>query len=193
MTNNLILVRHGQTDWNVEGRYQGQTHNPLNEVGRQQAREAAAALRSLHIERIYSSDLLRALQTAHIIADLLNVPFTRDARLREIHQGKWQGMLYTDIERDFSQELRQFREHPLKCSPPEGETLAAVTERFFEALDEIAAAHSQGNVVVVTHKLPIALVCCHSEGIPVTKVWDTLPANVELKQITWPCHLPRTG
>jgi broad specificity phosphatase PhoE len=186
MTSTLILVRHGQTDWNVEGRYQGQTNNPLNKVGQQQAREAAAALRGIPIKRIYSSDLLRALQTAHIMADLLRVPFTRDARLREIHQGKWQGMLYADIERDYKRELRQFRKQPLKHSPPEGETLADVAQRFFEAMDEIAEAHPHEHVILVTHKLPIALARCRIGNLPLSQVWEMLPLNVEHQQIVWP-------
>lgn len=186
MTATLILMRHGQTDWNVEGRYQGQSNNPLNELGRQQAHQAAAALQGVKIEHIYSSDLLRAQQTAQIAADLLHLPVTVDARLREIHQGKWQGMLYADIQRDFAQELQRFREMPLKYSPPSGETLAEVATRFFAALDEISTVHTQGNVIIVTHKLPIALVRCHTENIPLARVWDALPANAEHQQIVWP-------
>ena len=93
----IWIVRHGQTDWNVEGRYQGQADRPLNAVGLAQAQQAAEQLRGRDFAAIYSSDLQRARVTAEIIAGQLGLPVQVDRRLREVNQGEWEGLLTADI------------------------------------------------------------------------------------------------
>src|ERR1700730_4967922 len=85
----LVIVRHGQTDWNVEERYQGQLDVPLNSVGRLQAETLRSYLAGMGFDAVYSSPLQRAYETANIIC--CNAPIARDGRLREIHHGAWQG------------------------------------------------------------------------------------------------------
>lgn len=93
----LILVRHGETDWNVEGRYQGHSDVPLNARGRAQAARLAEALRGSDIRAIYSSDLARARETAEALAHATRLAVQHDPRLREIDQGDWEGMLFLEI------------------------------------------------------------------------------------------------
>jgi broad specificity phosphatase PhoE len=93
----LLLVRHGETDWNTTGRFQGQADPPLNANGRAQAASLAAQLAQTRIGAIYSSDLQRARDTAEIVARKLGMTVRVDRRLREINQGEWDGMLTTDI------------------------------------------------------------------------------------------------
>jgi broad specificity phosphatase PhoE len=85
----LLLIRHGETDWNIEGRWQGQADVPLNQRGRQQAIDIARSLCHSDIHAIYSSDLQRAWHTAQVLARLKKLPIQPDTRLREIHQGEW--------------------------------------------------------------------------------------------------------
>jgi len=88
-----ILVRHGQTQWNKEGKYTGQSDIPLNQTGIEQAEAASADILKLEPDLIFSSDLQRATQTAHLIrADQPSIPLITDERLREIHQGEWEGL-----------------------------------------------------------------------------------------------------
>ena len=92
MSTHFCLVRHGQTDWNVIGRYQGQSNVPLNQIGLQQAAETAENLAVDSFTALYSSDLLRTVQTAKAISVKLNLPIHLDTRLREINQGDWEGL-----------------------------------------------------------------------------------------------------
>jgi broad specificity phosphatase PhoE len=186
LTATLLLIRHGETDWNVEGRYQGQDGPGINETGRKQARDIAYALNSCAVSAMYSSDLIRTMETAYILGKSLDLPVRSDARLREIHQGKWQRMLYREIEQQFPEQLKQFRDSPLRCSPPEGETLECVTQRVLAALDDIAVQHPNQHVAVVTHKLPIAIVRCLLNGVAPTHVWRALPANAQMIPVIWP-------
>lgn len=186
MTATLLLIRHGETDWNVEGRYQGQAGPGLNARGREQAHELAGLLATQPVDMIYSSDLPRSMETALIIGESLNLPVRSDPRLRELHQGAWQEMLYLDIKQQYEDKLQAFRRAPLIYSPPGGETLEQVTRRVLEALDDIAAQHPDQQIVVVTHKLPMAIVRCLLAGEGPARVWDALPSNAQIVQVSWP-------
>src|SRR3954452_24611267 len=88
----LLLVRHGETDWNAEGRLQGHTDRPLNEYGRRQAKELAARLAGGHVDAIYASDLSRARETAEIVGERLGLTVVIDPDLRETNWGTWEGL-----------------------------------------------------------------------------------------------------
>ena len=173
----LYLIRHGETPWNVEGRYQGQLDPPLNERGRQQAQETARRLAPLGFEAIYSSDLKRAFQTAEALARETGLPIQIDPRLREINQGQWQGVLIDDICARWPQELHSWRHEPWQHQPPGGERLEQVQARLFAAIDEIVARHPQGPMAIFSHKLPIALLKIRYQGCPPGELWSLLPAN----------------
>jgi broad specificity phosphatase PhoE len=132
----LLLVRHGETDWNAEGRLQGHTDRPLSDFGRRQAQQLAADLEGEGLEAIYSSDLARARQTAEIVGERLGLPVVLDPDLREKHWGTWEGL--TPVERDRVEFVGE--------STPEHE------ERTLRALQRIAERHpGDGRVLVVTH------------------------------------------
>lgn len=185
MTARLILIRHGRTDWNDEGRYQGQMNPGLNTTGRQQAHNTARQVAPLKPAAIYSSDLARALETAQIIGEALAMDVTTDRRLRELMQGKWEGMLYADIQQQYAAELQQFQADPLRHGPPEGENLAQLLRRVIAALDDIARQHKHQSVLVVTHKLPIAGLRCMLEGRHPAEVWDAIPENAQFVPFDW--------
>jgi broad specificity phosphatase PhoE len=132
----LLLVRHGETDWNADGRLQGQTDRPLSDFGRRQARELAEALQGEQLQAIYSSDLARARETAEIVADRLELPVVLDPDLREKDWGTWEGL--TAVERDRVEFV--------------GESTEAHQERTLRALKRISERHpGAGRVLVVTH------------------------------------------
>lgn len=173
----LYLIRHGETSWNVEGRYQGQFDPPLNERGRRQAETTAKTLAPLGFEAIYSSDLARAYQTAAALAEVTGLPIQVDPRLREIHQGAWQGVLIGDIRVRWPQEIEGWEHDPWRHHPPGGETLQQMQTRLFAAIDEINARHPAGTVAVFSHKLPIALLKIRYKRYPAGDIWSLIPAN----------------
>jgi 2,3-bisphosphoglycerate-dependent phosphoglycerate mutase len=137
----LLLVRHGETDWNADGRLQGHTDRPLSDYGRRQARELGDQLKDEEradeqLEAIYSSDLARARETAEIVGARLGLPVVLDPDLREKDWGTWEGL--TAVERDRVEFV--------------GETTEAHQERILRALRRIAERHpGDRRVLVVTH------------------------------------------
>ena len=131
----LLLVRHGETDWNAAGRLQGHTDRQLSDYGREQARGLAEELAGEEFDAIYASDLARARETAEIVGAQLHLPVVLDAALREKDWGTWEGL--TSTER-LEVELV-------------GESTEEHRRRMLAALSRIAAKHPHGRVLVVTH------------------------------------------
>jgi alpha-ribazole phosphatase len=180
----LILIRHGETDWNVEGRYQGQSNVPLNEHGREQARRLAAKLRGVQVAAIYSSDLARARETAEILSEATGTPLFLDPRLREIHQGLWEGMLFQDIRRRYAEAFQRRKTDPLKVAPPEGETVGQLRRRVLSALKTILEAYPHNQVAIVSHGLALAIMRVTLNKLPIEHVWDYIPPNAEPQFLT---------
>jgi broad specificity phosphatase PhoE len=132
----LLLVRHGETDWNAEGRLQGHTDRPLSDYGRGQARRLAEELEGEELEAIYSSDLARARETAEIVGERLGLPIALEPDLREKDWGTWEGL--SAVERDRVEFV--------------GESTEAHQERMLRALRRISERHpGNARILVVTH------------------------------------------
>ena len=183
MATTLLLIRHGQTDWNLEGRYTGQSDIPLNDTGREQARHLAKRLQPSPPDLIIASDLYRAQETANAIATVCEAPIHTDSRLREIHQGVWEGMLFPDIKEKFGQAFEAHRAKPLTVSAPGGETIGQVYDRVFEALNDIVQQYPNRRIALVAHGLVLALIKTNAYHRPITKVWDLLPSNAESEEL----------
>lgn len=138
----ILLVRHGQSVWNADGRWQGQADPPLSDLGGSQA--ASAAARVGIVDGIYASDLVRAHHTAEIIAAGIGADVAVDPRLRERHAGDWEGRTRREIDEGWPGYLESGRR------PPGYEADESVLARVLEALGEIGATHD-GDVLVVTH------------------------------------------
>ncbi|HKY85006.1 MAG TPA: histidine phosphatase family protein [Anaerolineales bacterium] len=173
----LVLIRHGETDWNREGRWQGQTDVPLNATGRRQAQGAAEAMRAAPPEAIYTSDLARARQTAEAVAEATGAPLLLDPRLREIDLGAWEGMLADDIRSHDGARVDLFLHDPHARAGLRGETVAEVFQRVTSALDEILSRHPGCRVAVVSHGLALAALKTRILGLPLAAVWAQEPAS----------------
>jgi broad specificity phosphatase PhoE len=182
----LWLIRHGQTDWNVEGRYQGQADLPLNATGLAQAEQLAVQLDGERFEALYSSDLLRARQTAKVLAQKIGLPVQVDPRLREVNQGQWEGELFAVIRERYRTEIAQRRLDPVDGRPPGGESAAEVAARVWEAADDIARDHPDGTVLVVSHGLALATLIARADGVPLEKVYTLIPDNAAIRVLSWP-------
>ena len=173
----LILIRHGETDWNVDGRYQGQSDVPLNDRGRYQSVELAVTLRESSPSVIYSSDLSRAGESAEILGRALGVPVHKDRRLREIHLGSWEGMLFEDIQAKYSELLKLRKLDPRTVSAPGGETIEQVRVRVMAAIRDIVESHPNETIAIVSHGLPLAILIACYQGRRIDEVWDLIPQN----------------
>ena len=165
----LYLVRHGQTDWNVEpARCLGWAEVPINDAGRRQARELAATLLDKGVELIVTSHLLRATQTAEELRDELrtaggnDIPVTIDPRLAETFRGAWQGRTFASIIAHEPETWAAYREHPETFRFPQGESLVEQQRRVLEAVRDAALT---GRVaLLVTHGGSIRLVRAFLDG-----------------------------
>jgi len=154
----LIVVRHGETDWNRDGRYQGHADPPLNDAGREQARELARALADQPLDVAYTSDLRRAAETAGIIVDGREVKLVEDSGLREIDVGSWSGLTRAEIEERFP-----------GADEHDGESRDDHLARVLAAVLKIARRHPGERVLIVSHGGSIGTLRRHAlqvESVP---------------------------
>jgi probable phosphoglycerate mutase len=162
-----VLWRHGQTVWNFEDRFQGQTDIPLDDTGVAQAERAARLLAALRPDAIFASDLARAASTAAPLARITGLTVSLDKDLRERHGGEWEGLTGPEIRARYPAEFKTW-------SPPGGETAAAVADRVFGALERIIETLPAGALaVVVSHGAALRLGMCKLLELP-EDVWDTM-------------------
>ena len=160
----IIFVRHGQTTWNTESRYQGHSDTDLSEVGRQQATRVADRLACEEIAAVYASDLRRASDTASTIADCHGLDVQTDRRLRECEFGEWEGLTVGQIKERYSEEYRTYQVDSVTVRAPRGERLESLVERVGEAIDEIAERHPTDPVLITGHGGTVHAAICHMLG-----------------------------
>ena len=172
----IILLRHGQTDYNVAGRMQGHLDSMLTPVGREQAALAAPVLAALGPERMVSSDLRRAADTAEAVGAAAGLAVKADARLRETHLGRWQGLTVAEIEHDYPGAIATWRSDPT-WAPPGGESRVAVVTRARPVVEELDAEFADpdpasSTVLLVAHGGLIAGLVTGLLELP-TAVWPS--------------------
>lgn len=147
----LLLVRHGQSTWNDQGRIQGQLDPPLSELGRTQAQRLAERLAGRRLGGFYCSDLARAQETAEVIAGAVGVDPRPLIELREVALGEWEGMTAAEIADDYPEEWAQWRTHPSWDVAPAGEGTQAFESRVRAVIAKLFDDHPHEDVLVVTH------------------------------------------
>jgi len=168
----LLLLRHGRTAWNAQGRYQGQTDVPLNPAGRRQARRLADRLQSEAIDALYASDLQRAWQTAEAVVRAHGLSVEPEPRLREISFGAWEGKTHDEIEAQDAQALHQWYDDPVRTAPPGGETLKAVVQRVQEAYEDLLKHHAEETVALVAHGGTLRVLLCIALEVDPANYWQ---------------------
>lgn len=183
----LWLIRHGQTDWNVAGRWQGQSPDApsLNAAGRAQAEALAAQLAGRGFDALYSSDLPRAWDTARAIAARNGQAIRPEPRLREVNLGAWEGLLADEIARRYPQELAERERDPVRARAPGGETVAEVAVRVWAAADDIARRHPEGDVLIVSHGLALATLLSCAQGRRLDEAHRLIPDNAQPIMVNW--------
>ncbi|MBI1278014.1 MAG: alpha-ribazole phosphatase [Anaerolineaceae bacterium] len=147
----ILLIRHGQTDWNIEGRWQGSLPVGLNDVGREQAKALASYLSERKIGSIYCSDLPRALDTALAISDVVGITPQIDTRLREFNLGVFQGLTREQIKERYPQEHQDFEADYWNFAVTNGESRRALQSRAYEAFQDIVSRAVGPEVAIVSH------------------------------------------
>jgi glucosyl-3-phosphoglycerate phosphatase len=171
----LVLMRHGQTDYNITGRMQGHIDSVLTGSGRAQAAAAAPEIARLAVDRLVSSDLRRAMDTADVVGAASGLPVKLDARLRETHLGEWQGLTVDAIEGQWPGAIATWRSDP-SWAPPGGESRIEVVRRsrpVVDELDEEFAGCPGATAVLVAHGGLIAGLVSGLLGLP-TSTWPSI-------------------
>ncbi len=170
----IYVARHGETDWNREGRYQGQRESKLTETGVAQARALASALCEQNITRVVSSPLARCTQTARPLAEALGLTLETDRDLIEIAHGTWEGRLRASIEREDPRAMRTWREHPEQAHFEGGESLAQVDARWRAFMQRNRDADG---IAIVTHDVIVRLAILDASGAPLSQLWKPRVVN----------------
>ncbi|QPF71763.1 histidine phosphatase family protein [Roseateles sp. DAIF2] len=147
----ILAIRHGETDWNRDGRYQGQLDIGLNATGRAQAQQAAAALAGRELAALYTSDLARAADTAAAIGAALGLPVRREPALREQHFGCFQGHTADEIAQRWPEAAARWQRREPDFGPEGGETRRAFAQRCVAAVEALARAHAGQRIAIVCH------------------------------------------
>ncbi len=180
----VILVRHGETDWNRENRIQGGVDIPLNERGKEQARDIAARLSHTVIHYIYSSRLSRALDTAIEIAKLHKLEVLTDKRLNEFRQGKWEGMKTSEARRLYPDLYSRWEKDPTSVTPPRGESVREAFQRAREFWTENILPR-EGTGVIVAHKVINALIkLILNSDSRLNLLWRKLAENAQIERFS---------
>jgi broad specificity phosphatase PhoE len=171
----LIVWRHGETDHNASGIWQGQLDTPLSDKGRDQARAAAAALAAYSPSVIVSSDLQRAADTARTLGSVLGLDVLYDDRLREIHAGLWQGMTAGDVAEQFPEEQAALLAGEDIQRGVHGESLGQVAKRIRDAVDEVLVDLAAGEcAVIVTHGVSGRAIVASMVGLDQPTAWQSI-------------------
>lgn len=183
MTLQLILARHGLTDWNTTGRFQGHSDIPLNTTGLGQVAALGKRLATMEINTVYASDLLRAWGTAQAIMQYHSCPLTPEPRLRELSFGDWEGLTYTEIQERAPGILSTWQADMLNTAAPGGETLIQLTERVQAVLDMITTDHPDGTVLLVAHGGTLQALLCLALGLPPQAYWQFSLSPASLSKV----------
>lgn len=176
----VILLRHGETVWNLEGRYQGQLDSPLTPTGEAQAHALAQRLVVVKFAALYTSDLGRARQTAACLAASSGHELRVEAQLRERHLGIFQNLRKAELKQKFPDEYRLFKSGGPEHVIPQGESTRQAAERTNACLEELARRHPGETIVIVAHGGTISALLRHALGIPLDA-----PRRFERSNASW--------
>jgi alpha-ribazole phosphatase len=180
----LYIVRHGETEWNKIGRYQGITNVPLNENGIAQAKACGNALKNVHFDRILSSDLSRALVTAETIRGNRQLEIKTDERLREINFGDWEKLLFTEIEERWPGLIDQMYRRPDIVKVPNGESFQEVQDRAWSAVSDFLNENNEDETILITcHGGTIRTILCKLLDISISHCWNFSQGNTAINRV----------
>jgi len=185
MKTEIFLVRHGQTEWNIQGRYQGSGDSPLTEKGRNQALALSKHIENIHFDAIFSSPAGRALSTAQILKAHRNIEIKTIEDFQEIQLADWEGRLYDEMKSERPVLYKGFWESPDLFLPEKGESFIDVGNRTYPALLKIAKEFEGKRILIVSHAVAILSVLNRIQNRPLNQFWDKKLYQTSLSIIEW--------
>ena len=183
----IYITRHGETEWNAEGRIQGHTDVPLSERGREQARMLARRLAGVPIDAAYASDLSRAAETARVVVGERQAPLTYTQDLREYNKGVFEGMTAAEYQQKFPHLFKASMENDLDFAPPDGETIRETSHRLARVFQAVRRQHLDENVLVVGHGGSLRAGIVSLLELPLEANWKFVMHNCSLTVVhTYP-------
>jgi alpha-ribazole phosphatase len=179
----LFLVRHGETTWNDEQRFQGHIDVPLNARGWRDAERLATRFADEHVDAIYTSDLRRASDTADVIARALRMTKFCEPRLREANMGELQGMTYADVRARWFSDVPTMPCYFVDDAPPGVECLRALQARLLDAVNDLIARHANETILVVNHGAGLRVLFCAWLGISLGDYWKLQFDSASVSQV----------
>ncbi len=174
----IILIRHGETNWNKEGRFQGQIDIPLNEKGKGQAFKASKYLEDIEFTKAFSSSMKRPYETAKIILENDNIEIEKIESLVEISHGLWEGKLEEEIKQKWPKMLKNWHEKPEAVTMPEGESIKQVSDRAISAWNLICNSQQENDTtLLVAHDAVNKTLICHILGLSYSDIWMIKQGN----------------
>ncbi len=180
----LVLMRHGETEYNRADVFRGRVDLPLNERGKEQARAAAGCLREEDFEAFYSSPLLRAVQTAQAIAGNHGGEVSPREHFTDVDYGDWSGKSIEEIRKNWPREFSMWENDPEGVVFPGGEGVREVRERLSAGLDKLSREH-EGTILLVGHKLINRIMICIALDLPTSGIWKVEQSNAAINYISW--------
>ncbi len=168
----LYITRHGETLWNTQKKMQGHKNSELTDKGKQQAAQLGKALENVELEAVYSSSSGRTIQTSQIFVGQRSIPIIPMDTLMEMSLGKWEGMIFSDVEREYPVEFKNFWEFPHLYKPDGGENFTDVIARLGNVLKLLAERYDGKNVMVVTHAIALKLIMMIVEHKELKELWS---------------------
>lgn len=187
----LIIIRHGESLWNREGRYQGQADAPLSELGVRQADALAERLRNEPLHAIFTSPLQRAARTAAAVARYHpHLTVETAPALLEINHGDWQGLLVDEVIERYGDGLREWREHPTRAQMPGGESFSNILKRVLDFKESLLHNFSERNVLISTHDVVVKILVANALGMDMDRINRIWVTNASISAIEYGSDLP---
>lgn len=181
----IILIRHGETEWNSQKRMQGHSNSNLSEVGRGQIQALGELMKNVSFDHIYSSDSLRARQTAEAITQYSGHTLQFDQRIREKNLGVFEGLTSTEAKERHPEIYRLFKTAGANYVIDEGESTQQLLERALEFIEEIRLRHPQERVVMVTHGGVVRVLMKHALGLSIDAPTRFIIKNTGIFGLIW--------
>ena len=181
----VVFVRHGQTEWKVSGRYQGQSDVALSAAGIEQAEKLAANFPVEHIDAVYSSDLIRARVTAETVAKRFGLSVQLEPAFRELSFGDWEGLTYEQIVASWPDAMENFLAHPDILNIPNGESFPEVQQRAMSRLQELLREHEGQTIMIAAHGAVLRTMLTAALHMPLQYLWSIRQFNTAVNIVRY--------
>ena len=179
----IIIIRHGETEWNKTGRFQGHSDVPLSAEGRAQASALGKNLVVDHVDAIYASDLTRAMETAAPLAQRFGLEVISDPLLRELNFGSWEGRNFNDVNAENPDAMKTFYNDPERVNIPDSEPFPEFQRRVAGRVREIVAQERGKRIVIVSHGASIRILFADILSMPIRSIWHVSQLNTAVNKI----------